>query len=100
MITRDQAQKLVAENICGRPSWLPDDDELIILDEYIIEKSWGWVFFYTSKKWHETKDFNYAIAGNAPIIVERTTGKLIATGTAYAIERYIENYERTGDPNG
>ena len=74
-------------------------DEIIILDDATIEKSWGWVFFQTSKKWHETNDIEYAIAGNAPIIVEKDTGKLFFTGTAYPMEHYIQNYEKSGDPH-
>jgi Immunity protein 35 len=100
MITKEQARQLVAASVCGRPEWLPDDDEIIILDEHTIEKSWGWVFFHTSKKWYETGEIKYAIVGNSPIIVEKLTGSLIATGTAMATERYIENYERTGRPHG
>lgn len=100
MITKEKARQLVADSVCGRVDWLPDDDELILLDEQTLEKPWGWVFFYTSKKWHETRDVRYAIAGNAPILVERRTSKLINTGTAMPIERYIENYERTGSPHG
>lgn len=99
MITKEQAKKLVTASVCNRPDWLPDEDEIILLEDQTIEKSWGWVFFYTSKKWHETRDICYAIAGNAPILVERNTGRLIATGTAMATERYIENYERTGSPH-
>lgn len=99
MITKEQARQLVAESVCGRPEWLPDDDEIIILDAHTIEKPWGWVFFYTSKKWHETHEIKYAIAGNAPIVVEKTTGRLTTTGTAMATEHYIENYERTGSPH-
>jgi hypothetical protein len=100
MITKEQARDLVAAEVCVRPDWLPDYDEMIILDAQTIEKPWGWVFFYTSRKWHETRDIRYAIAGNAPIIVERQTGNLISTGTAMATEKYIENYERTGNPHG
>jgi Immunity protein 35 len=100
MITKEQARDLVAKEICGHPDWLPEDDELVILEESTIEKPWGWVFFYTSRKWHETKDFRYALVGNAPTLVERNTGKLIGTGTALSMERYIENYERTGNPHG
>lgn len=100
MITKEKARELVAAKVCVRPDWLPPEDELIIVDEATIERPWGWVFFHTSKKWKETEDIRYAIAGNAPIIVEKTTGKLITTGTARSIEYYIENYERTGNPNG
>jgi Immunity protein 35 len=100
MITKEQARDLVAKEICRQPDWLPEDDELVILDESTIEKPWGWVFFHTSRKWLETKDFRYALAGNAPTLVERSTGKLLSTGTALSIESYIENYERTGNPHG
>jgi Immunity protein 35 len=100
MITKEQARDLVAKEVCGQPDWLPEDDELIIFDESAIEKPWGWVFLHTSRKWLETKDFRYALVGNAPTLVERSTGKLIATGTALSIESYIENYERTGNPHG
>lgn len=99
MITKEQARQLVAASVCGRPDWLPEDDEIIILDEHTIERPWGWVFFHTSRKWHETGDISYALAGNSPLLVERLTGRLIGTGTAMSIEHYIENYERTGDPH-
>jgi len=100
MITKEEARELVAATVCRRPDWLPPDDEIIIVDEATIERPWGWVFFHTSKKWEETNDIRYAIAGNSPLIVEKATGKLIPTGTARNIEYYIENYERTGNPHG
>ncbi len=100
MLTLDQARQLVAEQVCARPSWLPPEDEIVIVDAATIERPWGWVFFHTSKRWLETQDIRYALAGNAPLIVERETGRLLTTGTAYSIEHYIDNYERTGDPNG
>ena len=69
MITKARAMELVSNEVCGFNRDLPDDDEIIILDDGTIEKSWGWVFFYTSRKYHETNDIRYAVAGNAPIIV-------------------------------
>ncbi len=100
MITKEHARELVEAEFCQRPDWLPPEDELIIVDEATIERRWGWVFFYTSRRWRETNDVQYAIAGNAPVIVEKAAGKLISAGTARSIEFYIENYERTGDPHG
>ena len=99
MITKDKARELVRNEVCGPKGQLPDDDEIIILDDGTIEKPWGWVFFYTSKKLHETNDIKYAVAGNAPIIVERESGKLLITGTAYPVEYYIQNYEQSGNPH-
>ena len=99
MITESQARALVESLVCTKPEWLPDDDELIIVDDATITKPWGWVFFYASKKWMETRDIRYAIAGNAPLIVEKNSGNVIPTGTAYSTKKYIENYELTGDPH-
>ena len=96
-ITKEQAKELVKAWICV---WRRPDNEIIIVDESTIEKPWGWVFFYTSKKHKETKGMPYAIAGNAPMIVERSSGRLIPTGTAHPINYYIENYERTGNSSG
>ena len=82
---------------------MPDfsaDDEIIILDSSTIGRVWGWVFFFTSKKWHETRAIKYAIAGNAPVIVEKFSGRLLFTGTAHPVEYYIENFERGGNPHG
>ncbi len=81
-VTKEQAVALVTAQICTRAIGLHPDDEIIIVGEATIEKSWGWVFFYTSRKYRETKEVRYALAGNAPIIVERSSGRLIPTGTA------------------
>ncbi|AEG00867.1 YrhB domain-containing protein [Methylomonas methanica] len=99
MITREQAEELVSKQVCGPHEWLPPDDEIVLVDSATIERSWGWVFFYTSRKWSETGDIQYALAGNAPVIVERDTAKLIETGTAYSAEHYIDRYELTDDPH-
>jgi hypothetical protein len=100
MLSRDEARNLVAALVCGQSEPLPLEDEIVIVDEATIERPWGWVFFYNSKLWLQTRDIRYALAGNAPFLVERESGRVLATGTAYPVERYIENYERHGDPNG
>ena len=42
----------------------------------------GWVFFYNSKKYLETGEIRFALAGNAPLIVDALDGSLHVTGTA------------------
>ena len=90
---------LVASSISTNPDWMEPGDAFMIIDDETIEKDWGWVFFDTSKLWWQTTDFRYAIAGNAPAIVERGSGRLVATGTARSIEHYIAVSECTGDPH-
>ncbi|KIQ26024.1 YrhB domain-containing protein [Xanthomonas campestris] len=100
MITKQKAHALVTAQIADIEGAVSDGDALVVLESETIERLWGWMFFYTSRKWHETGDFQYAIAGNAPYIVERQSGKILATGTALPPEQYIEAYERTGSPHG
>lgn len=64
-----------------------------ILEDETIEKSWGWVFFYQSKAFISSGDFRDMLGGNAPLIVNRASGKITETGTAYEIEHYIKEYE-------
>ena len=99
MLTRSEARALVEARLAPEGSELPSDYALVVLDEFTIERPWGWVFFYTSKLWHETQEFRYAIAGNGPFLVERSTGKVQPLGTAHPVQHYIAAYERTGDPH-
>ena len=39
------------------------------------------------------------VAGNAPLIVECDTGRVISTGTARRLDYYLRNYRVTGDPH-
>jgi hypothetical protein len=99
MITREEALRLVVEHL-GRPDWLPSEDDWVVVEEATIEKPWGWVFFHTSKLWRETGKIQYAVAGNAPLLVEREGGRIIATGTVHPVEHYVANYELHGNPHG
>jgi hypothetical protein len=68
--------------------------ELVILDEHTMETEFGWVFFWTSKKYRETGNFEYAVAGNTPLIVDRREGSVHETSTAEPIEEIIERYRK------
>jgi hypothetical protein len=100
MLKKQDARAVALGKVSALTEALSPDDEIVILDDATIEREWGWVFFYTSKRWQETKDIRYALAGNAPIIINKSTGKLFETGTAYPVEHYIQAYERTGSPHG
>ena len=42
----------------------------------------------------ETGNFSNQLAGNTPLIVDRSNGALHVTGTAHPIEHYIQQYLR------
>ena len=68
--------------------------ELAVLDDRTIETDFGWVFFWNSKRYLETDEFQYALAGNGPLIVDRRDGSIHETSTAEPIEEIMENYRR------
>lgn len=95
MIDFNQALQLVEEYISKYSTRaLP----LMVLDDETLDRDTCWVFFYGSQKYLETNDIEYAIAGNAPIIIRKSDGKLLVTGTSHPVEYYVNNYEESGDP--
>ncbi|MCY1556249.1 Immunity protein 35 [compost metagenome] len=74
-------------------------DELVILDAETIERSFGWIFFYDSKKFIETGELTYALAGNAPIIFDNRDGTIHVTGTSTGIDFYIAKHQENYVPN-
>lgn len=69
------------------------DFSRVILDEYTIERSRCFVFFYESSRFLETKRFEDRLVGNAPILIDRESGAVQYLGTAFPVEKYIEEYE-------
>lgn len=85
MLTREQARALVVADLA--------DGTVDIMDEHTIERSWGWMFFYQSKRFIETGDHLQGLVGNAPYLVNKETGAFGFTGTAYTPGELIEMYE-------
>ena len=70
----------------------------MILDDATIVKPYVWIFFYQSKAYLDSGDFSELLAGNAPLIVDRSAGELRVTGTARPIDDYLAAYEATLPP--
>ena len=87
----DEAEKLALSEI--EKANISDGLECLILKEKTIEKSWGWCFFYQSADFIKSGDFRDMLVGNAPVIVNKFTGRLTHTGTAHNIEYYLREYE-------
>lgn len=92
MIDRTRAREIVEKAI--NENYDVPGDQLVILDDATIEEDFGWVFFYSSRKFLETGDEQYLIAGNAPVIVSRDDGSLEWLGTALPVEDYVAEYKR------
>jgi len=96
-MTYTEARELVTQYL--RDSGEGERNDIVIVDDETSEREFGWVFFYNSRKHVETGDVLFGLVGNAPLIVDRHTGKLHVTGTGLPTECYIRAYEATGDPH-
>lgn len=92
MITKQQAQDAVTAELrtkCQIPG-----DSFVIVETLTIEKPFGWVFFYDSKKYLETANINDAIAGNGPVFVNKNDGKIEFCGSYKSVQAFVSEYER------
>jgi hypothetical protein len=91
MITREEAWNLVVERFQrNNPSMEPVVEDR----DQTIERSFGWVFFYQSKRYVETKKLSYLLVGNPPILVNRFTGEILSIKGRGSPLPFIEDYER------
>ena len=104
MITAQVAHQIVSEYLAKIErrinefgSALPESDSrphIHLAISRMVAHDFGWVIFYTTKEYLETQDANYALGGNAPLIVDRSDGQLYVTGCAHSIEYYVDQYRQ------
>ena len=70
---------------------------VVVLEERTITKPYGWIFFYSGKRYVETGDIMTAIAGNGPIVILAETGEAITLGTARRPTEEIVRFEERRD---
>jgi len=66
----------------------------VIISERTIEKSYGWIFSYNSKRYLQTGNPLEALGGNGPLVVERADGRVHALGSGQAPDAVIAEFER------
>jgi hypothetical protein len=67
---------------------------LAINDSKTIEKPYGWIFFYNSKKFIESGDNRYRLAGNGPLVVDKVTHVITGLASNSSIQDAISEYEK------
>ena len=90
MISKDQAINIANTYVMEIP--VISKHTLLLQLEKTIEFELGWFFFYQTKSYIENGNYLDAAVGNAPIIVDKRTGEVHVTGTAYSVKKYIEDY--------
>src|SRR5437870_2541560 len=91
MLTRNEAFDIVSQKLQTMGTLT---DPFIINEKCTIEKPFGWVFFYNSKRYLETGENSYRLAGNGPVIVNKYEASVEFFGTNRPPEEILAEYER------
>jgi len=67
-------------------------EELVLLPSP-FETSATFAFFYNTANFLATGNYIYALGGNAPLMVSKSTGEIKEAGTALPIEDYVRQFE-------
>jgi hypothetical protein len=92
MITREQAERLVYQRINAPDPYWRDKPEMVVTR--VEDHELGWIVCYDSRPHHESGEFRFAIAGNAPYLVSCEDGSLFETGTAPPFEERLRSAEQ------
>jgi hypothetical protein len=63
------------------------------MENATIERHYGWVFFYQTKRFIETRDFFDGLIGSGGILVENNGGRCIEFGSGHSTEISLKIYE-------
>jgi hypothetical protein len=69
MYQLDKEQAIEVAQAHLKIGWKESWGKLIILEDSIIEKEYGWIFFYTTKQFLETGE--EGLCGNSPFLVKK-----------------------------
>lgn len=91
MIGRDQAV-LIAKKYVGAMSER-SGIEIVLNVKKIMDKDYGWVFFYNSAEFYQTGDPGRSLIGNGPFIVEKDFGDIVQLSSALPLDELLKGYE-------
>jgi hypothetical protein len=90
-VNQDEARRVALEHLKSLQT--QESSELVLLENQTTEHDFGWVFFYNTARFTETRDPLSGLAGNASLVVTRADGRLHVTGTAFPLEHYLANFK-------
>jgi hypothetical protein len=91
MLTKQEALEMVSKRLQQMST---SADPFVVVEKSTIEKPFGWVFFYNSKRFVETGESRYRLAGNGPVIVNKHNGSVEFFGSAKPLQEIVTEYEQ------
>jgi Immunity protein 35 len=92
MTTKDEATEIARRIV--RELGAASGEEFVLVTNRTIQREACYVFFYNSRRFIETGEGRYRLAGNGPIVVSRQDGSAKAYGTLETTESSVAEFER------
>ena len=89
-ITQKEAFTIASKTI---HAFMPEAD-FVILTERTQEREFGWVFFYSPRRYLETNDPQFMVLGAGPLAVMRTDGSTVFLPTSVSPAVAIETFDQ------
>lgn len=89
-LTKQQALAIARRRLADEGG----NHNLVIREDAIVEKDFGWVFLSESLAYRETGDPNKAVPGFGPLVVSKEDGAMEFIGTSGPPEVGIQLYEQ------
>ena len=97
MIDRASAKSLALKHV---QELYGAEPEIAVVEGEPVETVHAWIFFYNAKRYLETGEFSHALAGNGPILVNKSTSAIEMFGTAVPFEILFADYDARQSLNG
>jgi hypothetical protein len=91
MLTKTEALEIVSKRLHQMSTSV---DPFIVVKASTIERPFGWVFFYNSKRFLDTGESRYRLAGNGPVIVNKQNGSVEFFGAGKPPQEIVAEYEQ------
>lgn len=88
-ITRQQALEIARRRLADEAG-----ESMVIREDEILERDFGWVFFSASRAFLESPNPNNAIPGFGPLVVEKADGATEFISTSGSPDTGIDLYEQ------
>jgi hypothetical protein len=88
-ITREQALAVARKTVAGI-----EGAERVINEDKIAENPYGWVFFYSPRRYLQTHSPGDLIPGDGPLVVERADGRTEFLTTSVPPAVAVAEFER------
>lgn len=87
MIDISEAKRIAQEKLVEIRKNCPVDIDInyALTEEYPV----GYVFYYNSLEYWETKDFEKSLAGNGPILVSKSDGKALLLPSNKSVKKSL-----------